>query len=468
MSKRNFVATLLAMVIGTAGLARAQAPTVSDAALAAKVDSIANHVVQATGVPSASVAVVMHGRVAYANAYGAARLEPRVSATPDMRYAIGSISKQFTATAILLLQQEGKLSIDDPVSRFIPGLTRGNEVTIRELLSHTSGYQDFWPQDYVMPMMLSATTPQAIADRWAKQPLDFDPGTRWQYSNTNYTLAGMVVEKASGMPFFDFVRSRILQPLGLTSASNFDVSPRAANVTGYLRYGLGPLRPAPDAGPGWMWAAGELAMTPRDLATWDISIIRHSLLTPDSYRALESDVGLKNGASTGYGLGVDVGMQGNRLMIEHSGEVSGFTAENIVFPDDSVAIVVLTNQDAAPASGAIAQQISQALFATEDSRTASRTAQARAIFDGLQQGTVDRSLFTSNANAYFSAPAIADFASSLGPLGTPTGFVQTRQSMRGGMVYRSYRVSFPNRTLRVWTYEMPDGKLEQYQVAPQG
>ena len=468
MVKVRFAPLALAALIAVGPSAYAQRTAASDAALGAKVDSIAAQVLLATGVPSASVAVVTHGRLAYANAYGAAKLEPRVAATPDLRYAIGSISKQFTATAILLLQQEGKLSINDPVSKFIPGLTRGNEVTIRQLLSHTSGYQDFWPQDYVMPMMLSATTPQSIADRWAKQPLDFEPGTRWQYSNTNYTLAGMVVEKASGMPFFQFVRTRILQPLALTSASDFDMNPRAANATGYLRYGLGPLRPAPDAGAGWMWAAGELAMTPRDLATWDISIIRHSLLKPESYRALTSDVGLRNGASTGYGLGIDVSMQRGRLMLEHSGEVSGFTAENMVFPDDSVAIVVLTNQDAAPAASAIAGQISQALFATEDAQAASRTAQARAIFEGLQRGTVDRSLFTSNANAYFSQQALQDFASSLGPLGTLTSFVQTRKSERGGMVYRSYTASFPNRALRVWTYEMPDGKLEQYQVAPQG
>jgi D-alanyl-D-alanine carboxypeptidase len=446
----------------------AQSSSGSDPALARKVDSISNEVLRATGVPSATIAVVRHGQLAYANAYGCAKLNPCVNATPDLRYAIGSISKQFTATAVLLLQQEGKLSLDDPISKFIPGLTRGNEVTIREILSHTSGYQDFWPQDYVMPMMLTATTPQAIANRWAKQPLDFDPGSRWQYSNTNYTLAGMVVEKASGMPFFQFVRTRILNPLGLTSASDFDVNPRAATVTGYIRYGLGPLRPAPDAGPGWMWAAGELAMTASDLAKWDISIIRHSLLRPESYRALTNDVHLNNGAGTGYGLGVDVSMQGGRFMIEHSGEVSGFTAENIVFPEDSAAIVVLTNQDAAPASGAIAQQIAQSLFATEDALAASRTAQARGIFDGLQRGTIDRSLFTSNANAYFSDQALKDFQSSLGPLGTPTSFVQTRKSERGGMVYRSYRVTFPNQTLRVWTYEMPDGKLEQYQVAPQG
>src|SRR5450759_3891585 len=173
-----------ALLVAFAGPIQAQTAAPADTALARKIDAIANQVLQATGVPSASVAVVKNGRLAYAKAYGSAKLEPRLAASPDMRYAIGSISKQFTAVAVLLLQQDGKLKLDDPVSRFIPGLTRGNEVTVRQLLSHTSGYQDFWPQDYVMPMMLKATTPQAIADVWAKQPLDFDPGSRWQYSNT--------------------------------------------------------------------------------------------------------------------------------------------------------------------------------------------------------------------------------------------------------------------------------------------
>ncbi|HMI55546.1 MAG TPA: serine hydrolase domain-containing protein [Gemmatimonadaceae bacterium] len=466
MRKRTLIAATV--LFAPAAHIWAQGTLLTDTAIARQVDSIAKRVLQSTGVPSASVAVVKNGRLAYVNSYGCARLNPCVNASPDMRYAIGSISKQFTAVAILLLQQEGKLKLDDAVSRFIPGLTRGNEVTVRQLLSHTSGYQDFWPQDYLMPMMLKATTPQAIADQWAKKPLDFDPGSRWQYSNTNYTLAGMVVEKASGMPFFQFVRTRILQPAGLTSAADFDASPRAATATGYIRYGLGPLRVAPDAGSGWMWAAGELAMTAKDLANWDINLIRHGLLTPSSYRELEREIVLNNGAGTGYALGLDVSMQGGRFMIEHSGEVSGFTAENMVFPEDSAAVVVLTNQDAAPASGAIANQIAQALFTTEDKLAANRTAQARSIFEGLQRGTIDRSLFTSNANAYFSDQALKDFASSLAPLGAPTGFVQTRTTLRGGMTYRSYRVTFPNRVLRVWTYEIPDGKLEQYQVAPVG
>src|SRR2546423_8463643 len=189
-----------------------------------QVDSIASQVLQSTGVPSATLAVVKNGSLVYANAYGTARLDPRVATTADLRYAIGSISKQFTAVAELLLQQEGKLKLDDPVSKYIPGLTRGHDVTVRMLLSHTSGYQDFWPQDYVMPGMLVATTPQAIADAWAKKPLDFEPGSRWQYSNTNYTLAGMVVEKAAGMPFFQYVRTHVLDPAGLTSAKDFDAN----------------------------------------------------------------------------------------------------------------------------------------------------------------------------------------------------------------------------------------------------
>src|SRR5438270_8689498 len=446
MLKRSFVVFALLVAAGVRAPAQV---TSGDPTLSRQVDSIATQVLQTTGVPSATLAVVKNGALLYANAYGSGKLDPNVAATPDMRYAIGSISKQFTAVATLLLQQEGKLKLDDPVSKYIPGLTRGNDVTLRMLLSPTSGYQDFWPQDYVMPGMLVATTPQAIADAWAKKPLDFEPGSRWQYSNTNYTLAGMVVEKAAGMPFFQYVRTHILQPVGLTSASDFDVNPRAATATGYIRYGLGPLRPAPDAGAGWMWAAGELAMTASDLAKWDICLIRHCLLSPQSYRELEREIVLNNGAGTGYGLGLDVGKQSGRFYLEHSGEVSGFTAENIVYPEDSAAIVVLTNQDAASAASQIADQIAQILFTTQDRLATNRTAQAKAIFEGLQRGTIDRSLFTSNANFYFSDQALKDFQASLGPLGAPTSFVQSRITMHGVMTYRSYRVNFPSRTVLV-------------------
>src|SRR6185503_9372646 len=167
--------------------------------------------------PSVSIAIVKGGAVAYTNAYGMARLDPPLKAQPSMRYSIGSVSKQITAAAILLLAEQGKLSLDDRVSRWFPQLTRSNDVTVRQLLSMTSGYQDFWPQDYVMPPMLKPVTAQAILDEWAKKPLDFDPGTKWQYSNTNYVIAGLIMEKASGMPYVDFLREHILKPLHMES-----------------------------------------------------------------------------------------------------------------------------------------------------------------------------------------------------------------------------------------------------------
>ncbi|MGZ3545166.1 MAG: serine hydrolase domain-containing protein, partial [Gemmatimonadaceae bacterium] len=234
-----------ALLIAYVGPIQAQMAAPVDSALARQVDAIANQVLQSTGVPSASVAVVKNGRVAYANAYGAAKLDPRLPATPDLRYAIGSISKQFTAVAILLLQQDGKLRLDDPVSRFIPGFTRGNEVTVRQLLSHTSGYQDFWPQDYVMTVDPDMRRPVSSADimrRWATIPLDFEPGSAWQYSNTNYVIAAAIVERASNMKFMDFLRLRILTPLHMTSVADFDAGwMNAQDAQPLLRNGLGPL-----------------------------------------------------------------------------------------------------------------------------------------------------------------------------------------------------------------------------------
>ncbi|HXZ32988.1 MAG TPA: serine hydrolase domain-containing protein [Terriglobales bacterium] len=433
-----------------------------------KIDKAAIEALANTDVPSASIAVVKDGEIVYLQAHGDARLEPRVAAKPEMRYSIGSISKQFTAAAILLLQEQGKLSLDDKVARFVPDVTRGNEVTIRQLLSHTSGYQDYWPQDYVMPMMLQPVTGQTILDMWARKPLDFDPGTKWQYSNTNYVLAGLIIEKASGMPLLQFLQKKVFTPLGMRNVANIDQQKLGdPDPIGYMRYALGPLRPAPKEGKGWLFAAGELAMPAEDLARWDISIIDQKLMKPASYREFETEVVLKNGLGTQYGLGVFIRSEFGHRALSHGGEVSGFTAENMVFPDQRVAVAVLTNQDAADASGQIARAIAPLLLASDDPQTEAKLEQARKIFEGLQHGTIDRTLFTDNANFYFSEQALRDFASGLGPLGAPEEFIQTREALRGGMKLRVYQIKFSGKTLQAWTYEMPDGKLEQYQIAAQ-
>ena len=456
---------LVIMLTSTAVSATAQ--TQLPAALQNKIDKLVTETLSKSGVPSASLAIVKNGQIAYVKAYGDARLEPRTAATPEMRYSIGSISKQFTATAILLLQEQGKLSLNDKVAKFIPDLTRAKEVTIRQLLSHTSGYSDYWPQDYVMPMMLQPVTAQKIMDLWARKPLDFEPGTKWQYSNTNYVIVGMIVEKASGMPLLQFLREKVFAPLGMKGVANIDQEKLGdTDPTGYLRYALGPLRPAPKEGKGWLFAAGELAMPAQELARWDISIMDGKLLKSASYREFETEVLLQNGLGTHYGLGVDVSTESGHRALSHGGEVSGFTAQNIVFPDDRVAIAVLTNQDASEAAGPIAHGIAPLLLATDDPATPQKLDQARKIFTGLQHGSIDRSLFTDNCNSYFSEQALKDFASGLAPLGSPLQFTQVHQGLRGGMTLRIYNIQFARKVLRAWTYEMPDGRLEQYQIAP--
>lgn len=463
MRRSKLLICSFVVVLGFAFQAFSQTQLAPDSA--EKIDKLVTDTLARTGVPGASIAVVKDGALVYVKAYGDAKVEPKAPATTQMRYSIGSISKQFTATAILLLQEQGKLSLDDKVAKYIPDLTRANEVTIRQLLSHTSGYQDYWPQDYVMRPMLEPISARKLMDTWAKIPLDFEPGTKWQYSNTNYVIAGVIVEKVAGRPFFQYLQQNIFKPLGMTSVMDVDQDRLTeSDPIGYVRYALGPLRVAPKEGKGWLFAAGQLAMTPEDLAKWDISIMERKLLKPASYLALGTETLLRDGLGTNYGLGVTITSTLNRRALSHGGGVSGFTSTNIVFPDDRVAVVVLTNQDSGGASGPIASGIPPLLFVSNDPATAAKLEQAKKILEGLQQGNIDRSLFTDNANGYFSAQALEDFKNSLGPLGRVESFTQTSQSLRGGMTGRVYLIRFKDKTIRAWTYEMPDGKLEQFQV----
>jgi D-alanyl-D-alanine carboxypeptidase len=433
-----------------------------------KIDKLVTDTLASTGTPSVSLVVVKDGQIAYLKAYGNARLDPQIIARPGMRYCLGSLSKPFTAAAILLLQEQGKLSLDDKVSRFLPDLNRANEVTIRQVLSQTSGYHEYWaPLDYLPQRMLQPTTPRQILAEWAGKTLNFAPGTKWEISDTNYVIAGMIAEKASGMPLYRFLREKLFAPLSMESAIDIDSEKLGqADPTGYLRYGLGPPRPAPREGQGWLFGGEHLAMTAQDMGKWDISVIDHKVLRSSSYRQFESNVLLSNGLGTGYALGNGITRRAERRTLYSLGDVSGFSAANTIFPDDRIAIAVFANMDAG-APGEITSGIISLLLPKEsdaDPDEPQKLDQARKIFDSLQHGTLDRSLFTENANGYFNDQAVKDYALSLGPLGNPSEFVQTERSVNNGLISRSYRIKFPNQTLAAHTIEAQTGKLEEYIV----
>jgi D-alanyl-D-alanine carboxypeptidase len=447
-------------------LGTAHAATLNPAQIRA-IDEAASQALRLTGVPAASIAIVKDGAIAYVHAYGMARL-PSVAATPAMPFAIGSISKQFTAAAILLLVQDGKLSLDDHVGKFLPELTQANDVTIRQILSHTAGYQDFWPEDYSPLIFHKPATPLSYVDIWGKKKLDFPPGTAWQYSNTGYAIAGLIAEKAGGATLFDQLHARILTPLHMGTAADYAYHGiPAGGPLGYERYAYGPPRPAPLDMPAWSFGSGGLAMTPHDLALWDISVMNRSLLKPASYDEMETEIKLKDGTGTGYGLGVEVGTRNGHAMIEHSGEETGFVAENIVFPDDHAAVVVLTNQDASRAAEVIADQVAEIAFGIAPAQPKDKgSALVLSMLDGLAHGRVDTSRLNANAQSYFSPAVVADYQTSLSKLGQPLGVHDRGHQDRGGMVFHGYEVTYAGRNVHVTTYELPDGRLDQLLIVP--
>lgn len=456
-------AALFALALTAAPATSQQLPSDTQA----KIASIAQETLAKTGVPSASVAVAQNGHIVYAQAFGLADVAAHKPATAGMAYPIGSISKQFTAQAILLLQQRGKLSIDDPVAKFFPSFTRANDVTLRNLMTMTSGYEDFAPQDYIIPAWRHSVDPLKNATEWATKPLDFEPSTEWQYSNTNYVILGLVVEKVSGEPLMKFMRENVLAPLHLPGVFNTYTERNKLEVTGYVSNALAPVRVLPLEGTGWYFGDGDLAMPASTLAEWDVDIVEQKLLSPASYKLFETPFVFKNTKPSNYGLGTFVRTANGHAMLEHSGEVGGYVSENIVLPDDKLAVVVLTNEIASDAASGIARAVALQLVPTLKPAAKPEPADTlapklKALLTELAQGSIDRTALTPDTSDYFNVDTLADFRTTLAPLGEVKDVTRTRTALRGGMTYGGYTAAFANGTkLAISTYLTADGKLEQ-------
>jgi D-alanyl-D-alanine carboxypeptidase len=243
------------------------------------------------------------------------------------------------------------------------------------------------------------------------------------------------------------------------------VLPQPVKPAGYISYALQPPRVQPLEAPGWYFGDGELAMPAATLLKWDLGIINQSILKPESYRQFETAFVTKDGDNTGYGLGVHVYFRNGHRELQHGGEVGGYVAENIVYPEDKVAIVVLTNEVASDAADKISAQIAALVLPGTVTAAAAPDQVADAlpgILAGFAQGQIDRAKFTANCNAYFSADALADFKATLATLGAVKSVYRTQTSLRGGMKFADYRVVFANGTTLLVNASMwPDGKIEQ-------
>jgi len=334
-------------------LAQAQQPATKASAalpLAGKLDALFKPQYKAED-PGATVIVIKNGKTVFRKAYGAADVAAKTPLTPGTVLRLGSITKQFTAVAILMLAEEGKLAMNDPITRFFPDYpTQGKVITIEHLLTHTSGIVSYTGKSgYVAAMAKDLTVAQMI-DGFKNDPLEFEPGTQFRYNNSGYFLLGAIVERVSGTSYASFLEQRIFTPLGMKDTAYEGVErSNAPRATGYSAQdkGFAPAQPLSMSQP---YAAGALVSTVDDLAKWDAAIAAGKLLKPASWKQAFTPYKLSPEKSTGYGYGWGVGTLQGTPVVDHGGGINGFRTHALRLPQQKVFVAVLSNADSGNAN----------------------------------------------------------------------------------------------------------------------
>lgn len=314
--------------------------------------------------PGAIVIVTKDGNAIFRKAYGMANLEQHIALQPEMAMRIGSITKQFTATAIMMLAEQGKLLLTDDIIKYLPGYsTHGATVTIENLLTHTSGIKSYTSLPKFASIARSEMTVQQMLELIQNEPLEFRPGDRFAYSNSGYFLLGAIIEQVSGISYARFMEKNIFAPLQLQHTFyDSNVSVILSRVDGYskTRHGFDNAEFLSLSIP---YAAGALRSSVDDLAHWDAAIVAGKLLRPESWKRMMTSYILSNGKPTGYGYGWFVRKIQGREALEHGGDINGFSGDTMRFPAEGYYIAVLVNSDTQqPDTQTLAEKIAALLL----------------------------------------------------------------------------------------------------------
>jgi D-alanyl-D-alanine carboxypeptidase len=318
-------------------------------ALVHYVDSVANAAVAERRTAGVSIAIVKNGKTVLAKGYGYADIENDVPAGTETVYRIGSITKQFTAAGIMRLMEQGKLSLDDTLQKFLPNYnTQGNRVTVRHLLSHTSGIRSYtsmgprWARTMRMDLV-----PDSLVAIFAGEPFDFKPGEQWRYNNSGYFLLGVIIEKLSGKTYGRYLQDEFFTPLGLKGTVYCDQAPIIKRrAQGYEVVPPGQFRNAAPLSMTQPYAAGSLCSTVTDLVTWTQALSSGKVVSPASYALMTTPGTLNDGNPHTYGFGLSVGAMRGHRQVHHNGGINGFVSELHRYVADSLITVVLTNTGA--------------------------------------------------------------------------------------------------------------------------
>jgi len=327
----------------------AQAPAHPD--FVARVDSLANAALKSLPAASIAIAVVHGSDTLLMRGYGTSDLASKRPATANTVYEIGSLTKQFTASAIMRLVEQGKLALDDPISKYVAFPLQGNQVTIRNLLTHTSGIHNYTAKPEWRSHWGDDLSPDSIVGFVARDSFDFAPGTRMRYSNTGYMLLGMIIEKVTGRPYATVLDETIFKPLGLTRTGYCAQHPTDPEVAKGYSAKNGNFEPAAYLSMTHPFAAGAICSTASDLARWEMLFHGGKVVSPASYALMTAPTVLSGGQRSNYGFGLsivnmDLDKLGSRRALAHSGGINGFLTHQLYLPEDSLEVIVLTNTDA--------------------------------------------------------------------------------------------------------------------------
>jgi D-alanyl-D-alanine carboxypeptidase len=416
-----------------------------------------------------SVAIVKDGAIVLDKGYGRSQIEPDAPMRSDTALSIGSISKQFISTLILLLANEKKLSLDDRVAKYYPALTRANDITLYDLMTHVSGYRDYFPLDFIDQEMKQPAIQDDVIARYGKRPLDFEPRTRFSYSSTGYKILARVIEKVTGKPLGTVLSERILRPVGMSHSSYMPTADAPGVARGYTSFALGPPEPAEFEGKDWGFGAGGIFAPAGDIARWDIALMSGKVLGPEDYKTLTTARRLADGRVTTYGCGIGttVTKSGERLL-RHSGQSPGFVAYSVLLPRTRSAVVALSNRDDAPPWDLVNDLV--ALISEEHRAVPPKIAGpsarevAKHIFAQLQSGHVDRDGLGDDFNTFLADAKLRAASERLRALGEPSAVDVEDTQERGGMEETTVRFTFPTRAVEATMFRSVDGKVQQFLI----
>jgi CubicO group peptidase (beta-lactamase class C family) len=488
----NFSACVMALIFMSATVVAQTVENKKAAELlpvdAATIENLIQNQLGNDNVYGASVAVVHRGKIVFAKGYGKRSIEKNQPVDAETVFDVGSVSKQFTSAAVFLLAEEGKLSVSDKVAKYLPHLTGAKDITLLDLMQHTSGYPDYWAHNFLDREKLAPVSADEIINKYATRKLNFEPRTQHSYSNTGYVVLARVIEKVSGKPLGKFLTERFFKPLKMKNTF-FEPDKRNSRFAeGYTSYALGDAELALKAGRGWGSGAGGVFSTATDLAKWDLALMEGKALKPESLKLMTARLKLSDGSEKDYGAGVEIYDYSGDTVITHGGATSGFLARNTMIPSTKSALVLLTNVDFAFPGSVLHGKFLNSLLTPKQSPNQPKAAAknsaspvkpvaipevqgipaaeaARRLFAQMQSGNLDREMLGEEFGYFLNDSRLRRAADKLKPFGEPAEVKILNQGERGGMETSAIQFVFVSGAkLNGSMYRSADGKIQDFSI----